>query len=126
MSKVANHSDHVAWLESLFQMYPRLCGPAMMESSHGHLFPIGWHSIVEDLLANLQPIASGSQEVLQIKEKIGVLHVNLQVRGGPFTALVGDARSAASRTCGACGKPAPTNQFDVPICSACQTIADNA
>jgi len=125
MSENSDLSDHVLWLQSLCQRHPRLCGSALQESSRGYLFPPGWRGTVEDLLTRLEPTQSESQEVRQIKEKIGVLHISLQIRSIKSTALIAKARSVLATVCEDCGGSAPPNEFDAPLCSTCRTTQAN-
>lgn len=120
MSENSDLEAHTAWLQKVCLKHPKLCGTEMMEASCGYLFPPGWRDTTETLLERIEAISDGPQEVQQIKEKIGVLHINLLTRTSVLIGLITDARNALSSVCGGCGASAPPKQFDTPTCSTCR------
>lgn len=125
MSDISYQTDHEEWLKKLVKIHPDLCGEAMLEGSRGYLFPVGWRAEIECLLDEISKQSPRPQEVLQIKEKIGVAHVNLLTRITVLTGLIEAARFRLSSVCGSCGSQASTRPYEPPMCDVCQSAEGN-
>lgn len=122
---VDEDAAHAEWLSSLVKAHPSLVTDQTIEASQ-YILPSGWRTIVEETIEAIAMQSIRSQTIKEIKEKIGVLHVNLSIRNPSTQALIESARAKASVTCGACGGPAPPKEFDSPTCSTCRTTEAKA
>jgi hypothetical protein len=90
----------------LAKRYPITCADIVC----GAHVPTGWSTIVHELLAKLEKLATVNEpfRVQQIKEKFGGLRVYLGAAPDEAHLLIIEAEKLASVTCQRCGEPGET------------------